>query len=121
MARILIVDDSPAQMYAIRQIIEHEGHEILSADNGESGLDVAIQSRPDVILMDIVMPDMNGYQVTRKLRRDKSTKAIPIIFVSTKSNDFDRAWGLRQGAVAYVTKPVDSKELLDAVHTALAG
>lgn len=121
MARILIVDDSPAQMYALRQIIEHDGHEILSADNGETGLDVALESRPDVILMDIVMPNMNGYQVTRKLRRDKTTKAIPIIFVSTKSNDFDRAWGLRQGAVAYVTKPVDSKELLDAVHSALAG
>lgn len=121
MARILIVDDSPAQMYAIRQIIEVEGHEILSAENGQSGLDTAIQARPDVILMDIVMPDMNGYQVTRKLRRDKSTKAIPIIFVSTKSNDFDRAWGLRQGAVAYVTKPVNSKELLSAVQNALAG
>ncbi len=121
MARILIVDDSPAQMYAIRQIIEVDGHEILAAETGKSGLATAIESRPDVILMDIVMPDMNGYQVTRKLRRDKSTKAIPIIFVSTKSNDFDRAWGLRQGAVAYVTKPVNSKELLKAVHSALAG
>ena len=121
MARILIVDDSPAQMYAIRQIIETDGHEILSAEDGKSGLSTALETRPDVILMDIVMPDMNGYQVTRKLRRDKITKAIPIIFVSTKSNEFDRAWGLRQGAVAYVTKPIDSKELLNAVQSALAG
>jgi len=121
MARILIVDDSPAQMYAIKQIIEPEGHEVITAESGKSGIETAKNTRPDVILMDIVMPDMNGYTVTRKLRRDSTTKAIPVIFVSTKSNDFDRAWGLRQGAVAYVTKPVDSQELLDAVHTALAG
>lgn len=121
MARILIVDDSPAQMYAIKQIIEPEGHEVITAESGKLGIETAKTTRPDVILMDIVMPDMNGYTVTRKLRRDSSTKAIPVIFVSTKSNDFDRAWGLRQGAVAYVTKPVDSKELLSAVHTALAG
>jgi len=121
MARILIVDDSPAQMYAIRQIIEVDGHEVLSADSGKSGLETAIKTRPDVILMDIVMPDMNGYQVTRKLRSDETTKAIPVIFVSTKDNEFDRKWGMRQGAVAYITKPVNSKELRFAVKNALAG
>lgn len=121
MARILIVDDSPAQIYSIKQIIEPEGHEIITAESGQSGIETAISTRPDIILMDIVMPDMNGYTAARKLRRDSVTKAIPVIFVSTKNNDFDRAWGIRQGAVAYVTKPVDSKELLDAVQTALAG
>ncbi len=121
MARILIVDDSPAQMYAIKQIIEPAGHEVLTAESGEIGIETAKTMRPDVILLDIVMPDMNGYTVSRKLRKDSSTKAIPIIFVSTKDKEFDRAWGMKQGAAAYITKPIDSKELLSAVASALAG
>ena len=121
MARILIVDDSPAQMFAIKKIVETDGHEVITADSGKDGVEAAQNTRPDVILMDIVMPDMNGYTAARKLRRNSATKAIPVIFVSTKSNDFDRSWGMRQGASAYVTKPVETKELLDAVHSALAG
>ncbi len=120
MARVLIVDDSEAQLYSLRRIVEGEGHQVITADNGEDGLKTAKVNQPDVILLDIVMPGMSGFQVSRKLRRDKETKGIPIIFVTTKNQETDRLWGLRQGASAYLTKPVDKGELLLAIGNALA-
>ena len=120
MPNVLIVDDSSAHLYALAQLMEAEGYSVTTAQSGEEGVAKAKAMLPDVILMDIVMPGMSGFKATRELSRDAATKSIPIIYVTTKDQETDRIWGLRQGAVAYLTKPVDEKKLLTAVHTAIS-
>lgn len=120
MSKILIVDDSPAQLYSLRQIVEQAGHQTITVDSGELALKVAADENPAVILMDIVMPGMSGYTAKRRLGRDESTRNIPVIFVSTKDGEADRAWGMRQGATDYVTKPVNPNTLLTAISEAMA-
>lgn len=119
MARVLIVDDSEVQLYALRKVLEKEGHEVFSADNGQEGIDLAVKEHPDLILMDVVMPKMSGFQATRKLHRIPETKEIPVVFVTTKDQESDRVWGMRQGAAAYITKPVDRKLLLSTIKEIL--
>jgi twitching motility two-component system response regulator PilH len=120
MSKVLIVDDSPAQLYQLRSIVERAGHQIFTAESGEKALEIAASEHPSVILMDIVMPGMSGYQAKRHLGRDASTRHIPVIFVSSKDGEADRAWGLRQGAREYVTKPVNPNILLTAISEAMA-
>ncbi len=120
MAKILIVDDSLAQLHSLKSMVEDAGHEAFTAEDWEHGLDAAKSQHPDLILLDIIMPGMNGFQVKRKLHNAAETREIPIIFVSIKSQESDIAWGLRQGAKAYITKPVNKKELLSAIGEALA-
>lgn len=119
MAKILIVDDSPAQLYNLQKIVEKAGHEVLSAEDGAMGVEVARAELPDLILMDVVMPNLNGFQATRTLSRDDSTGHIPIILVTTKDQETDRVWGMRQGAKAYVTKPVNEKTMLKTINELL--
>ena len=116
MARILIVDDSPSQLMGIRRIVEKLGHEALTAEDGAAGVEVAKRELPDLILMDVVMPNLNGFQATRTIAKDPKTSHIPIILVTTKDQDTDRVWGLRQGAKAYVTKPIDEAELTRTIN-----
>jgi twitching motility two-component system response regulator PilH len=120
MPKVLIVDDSPAQLYSLRKLVEQAGHQALLAESGEQALAVAAVEHPEVILMDIVMPGMSGYQATRKLGRTESTRHIPVIFVSSRNGEADREWGLRQGAREYVTKPVNPALLLTAISEAMA-
>ena len=115
MARILIVDDSPSQLMGIRRIVEKLGHEAITAEDGAAGVEVARRELPDLILMDVVMPNLNGFQATRSLTRDESTKHIPIVLVTTKDQDTDRVWGMRQGAKAYITKPFSESELSELI------
>ena len=119
MAKILIIDDSPAQLYTLQKIVEKAGHQVISAEDGELGVEAARTQQPDLILMDVVMPNLNGFQATRTLSRDDSTGHIPIILVSTKDQETDRVWGMRQGAKAYVTKPVDEKTILNTISQLL--
>lgn len=120
MAKVLIVDDSRVSRYTLRKLVENWGHEVLVAKNGEQAIEIAREQKPEIILMDIVMPGMNGYQAKRKLARDETTSHIPVIFVSIRSEETDRIWGLRQGAAAYVTKPVNPEVLLSAITDAVA-
>ena len=120
MSKILIVDDSPAQLYCLRKIVEEGGHQAVTADSGEAAVELANNEKPALILMDIVMPGMNGYQAKRNIGRNESTRHIPVIFVSSKDGEADRAWGMRQGACEYVTKPVDRNKLLSAISEAVA-
>ncbi len=120
MAKILIVDDSLAHLRSLKSIVEEEGHEVFTAEDCEHGLDAAKSQHPDLILLDIIMPGMNGFQLNRKLHNTADTRKIPIIFVSIKNQKSDIAWGLRQGAKAYITKPVNKKELLSAINETLA-
>ena len=111
MAKILIVDDSPSQLLGIQRIVEKLGHESITAEDGAAGVEVAKRELPDMVLMDVVMPNLNGFQATRTLKREASTQHIPVILVTTKDQDTDRMWGMRQGAKAYITKPFSESEL----------
>ena len=119
MARILIVDDSPTQLLGLKRIVEKLGHVASTAEDGAAGVDIAKRDIPDLILMDVVMPNLNGFQATRTLAREPTTKHIPVILVTTKGQETDRVWGMRQGAKAYVTKPIDEKELAEAIKSLL--
>jgi twitching motility two-component system response regulator PilH len=119
MARILIVDDSPSQLLGIKRIVEKLGHETLTAEDGAAGVEVARKEKPALILMDVVMPNLNGFQATRSLSREDSTKHIPVVLVTTKDQDTDRMWGMRQGAKAYLTKPFSEQELADVIEQTL--
>ena len=121
MAQILIVDDSPTEIHVLTTILEKLGHSITTAPNGEEGIAQAKEVKPDLILMDVVMPGMNGFQATRQISKDAETAHIPIIIVTTKDQETDRVWGLRQGAKDYLTKPVDEATLIEKVGALLAG
>ena len=121
MARILIVDDSPSQLMGIRRIVEKLGHEAVTAEDGAAGVEAAKRELPDLILMDVVMPNLNGFQATRSITREPTTKHIPIVLVTTKDQDTDRVWGMRQGAKAYITKPFSESELADMIQQMLGG
>ena len=121
MARILIVDDSPSQLMGIRRIVEKLGHEALTAEDGAAGVEAAKREIPDLILMDVVMPNLNGVQATRTISREPTTKHIPIVLVTTKDQDTDRVWGMRQGARAYLTKPFSETELADTITRYVTG
>jgi len=121
MARILIVDDSPSQLLGIQRIVEKLGHQTLTAEDGAAGVEVARAERPDLVLMDVVMPNLNGFQATRTLSRDPLTRHIPVVLVTTKDQDTDRMWGMRQGARAYLTKPFSTEELADVIRQVFEG
>jgi twitching motility two-component system response regulator PilH len=116
---ILIVDDSPTETHILKGILERGGYRVITADNGERGVHTAIESNPSLILMDVVMPGLNGFQATRQLSQTPETANIPIIMVSTKSQETDRAWGMRQGARDYVVKPVSPNDLLEKISVVL--
>lgn len=115
MTTVLVVDDSPTEMKRFREVLSKHNYAIIEAYNGEQGCQMASQHIPDVILMDIVMPEMNGFQATRKITREKTTAHIPVVIVSTKNQETDRVWGKRQGAKEYLTKPIDEQELLRVI------
>ncbi len=115
MAHILIVDDSPTDAYLVKNILEGEGYQTTEASNGEEGIQKAKEIKPSLIIMDVVMPGLNGFQATRKITKAPDTSTIPVIIVSSKNMESDRAWGLMQGAKEFLVKPVKQEELLDTV------
>ena len=119
MARILIVDDSPSQLAGIRRIVEKLGHQPLTAEDGQAGVEAAKRELPDLILMDVVMPNLNGFQATRSISREPTTKHIPVVLITTKDQETDRIWGMRQGARGYLTKPFTETELADVISSTL--
>ena len=110
--KILIVDDSPTERHVLNDLLTKAGYDVVASDNGEDAIQKAKQMRPDLILMDVVMPGLNGFQATRAISRDADTRSIPIILCTSKSQETDKIWGMRQGARDYVVKPVDKNELL---------
>ena len=119
MPKVLIVDDSPTETHVMRATLEKNGFEVLAAEDGESGLKMAREALPDVIIMDVVMPGMNGFQATRAISKDPETQHIPIIIVSTKDQETDRVWGMRQGAKDYISKPVIEEDFMSKIASAL--
>ena len=121
MARILIVDDSPSQLMGMMRIVEKLGHVGLSAEDGAAGVEAAKVEKPDLILMDVVMPNLNGFQATRAISKEPTTSHIPIVLVTTKDQETDKVWGMRQGAKAYITKPFTENQLVEVINQLLAG
>ena len=121
MARILIVDDSPSQLMGMKRIVEKLGHEALTAEDGAAGVEAAKANKPDLILMDVVMPNLNGFQATRAISKEATTSHIPIVLVTTKDQETDKVWGMRQGAKAYVTKPFNENQLVEVINGLLNG
>ena len=109
---VLVVDDSPTERHVLVELLSRNGYQVITAENGEEGIEKARRELPDLILMDVVMPGLNGYQATRPLTRDEATMHIPIIVCTSKGQETDRIWGLRQGALDYIVKPVNGEDLL---------
>ena len=110
--KILIVDDSPTERHVLNDLLTKAGYDVVACDNGDDAIAKAKQIHPDLILMDVVMPGLNGFQATRAISRDEETKNIPIVLCTSKSQETDKIWGMRQGARDYVVKPVNRDELL---------
>lgn len=119
MAKILIVDDSPTDTRVFSNVLERNGFAVITADNAEDGIATAKHELPDLVLMDVILPGMNGFQATRALSRDAATQHIPVIIVSTKNMETDRVWGLRQGAKDYLVKPPSERELIGRIRALL--
>ena len=120
MAHILIVDDSPTELHVVQNMLDKHGYETSTADSGDAGIAAARARRPDLILMDVVMPGMNGFQATRKLTRGDDTANIPVIVITSKDQETDRIWAMRQGARDYLVKPVKESALIDKIEEQLA-
>ena len=113
--KILVIDDSPTERHFLTEILSKNNYQVITAVNGEEGVEKARKELPDLILMDVVMPGLNGYQATRTLTRDEQTKHIPIIVCTSKGQETDKIWGLRQGALDYMVKPINIEELLQKI------
>ena len=113
--KILVVDDSPTERYFLTDILVRNGFSVSTAESGEEALLKVKADKPQLILMDVVMPGQNGYQITRAIAKDPETQNVPIIICTSKGQETDRIWGLRQGARDYIVKPVDPQELLSKI------
>jgi twitching motility two-component system response regulator PilH len=109
---ILVVDDSPTDRQYLADLLAKQGYKVATAESAEEALAKVKQLNPDLVLMDVVMPGQNGYQATRTLSKDEATKHIPIIICTTKGQETDKLWGMRQGARDYIVKPVNQADLL---------
>ena len=116
MAHILIIDDSPTDVKIFSGALERAGHKVTAVETAEAGIAAVQKDKPDLVLMDVIMPGMNGFQATRSLSKDPATSAIPVLIVTTKNMETDRMWGMRQGAKDVLVKPVSEKDLVDHVN-----
>lgn len=119
MTRIMIVDDSPTETHVLKTILEGNGYTTLMACDGQEAIDICRREKPDLVLMDVVMPGINGFQATRTLHRDPDTSSIPIIMVTSKNQETDKEWARRQGASDYLVKPVKEGDLIGKIRTVL--
>jgi twitching motility two-component system response regulator PilH len=118
-ANILIIDDSPTDVRVFTTLLERAGYLVDAVGSAEEGIERVRAKLPDLVIMDVIMPGMNGFQATRTLTRDPVTSNVPIVMITTKSMETDRVWGLRQGARAFITKPVNEKDLLACINDLL--
>ena len=114
--KVLVVDDSATDLKKLEQILADAGYTVITATSGKEALQRVKNDRPDAVLLDIIMTDMNGFQVCRALSSDAATKNIPIVLVSSKKEKSDQVWGVEQGARAYVTKPFTSEQILSQLR-----
>ncbi|WP_101925156.1 MULTISPECIES: response regulator [Luteimonas] len=121
MARILLIEDSPTDTAVLTQWLERAGHEVMASTSAEDGIAACKRERPDLVLMDVVLPGMSGFQATRALAKDAETGGIPVVIISTKGMETDRMWGMRQGAKGYIVKPPREDALIAQINEVLGG
>lgn len=117
MSTVLVVEDTPSQLELINSFLHESGHTVIKAYDAKDGLDKAVEQQPDVIITDIVMPGLSGFEFCRQLKRNPATEKVPIIICSSKNQEIDRIWGMKQGANVYLTKPFTKQELLRALQS----
>jgi twitching motility two-component system response regulator PilH len=110
--KIMVVDDSPTERQFLQEILTGKGYQVVTAASGEEAVTKSKTEMPDLILMDVIMPSQNGFQATRVITRDEATKHIPVVMLTSKTQETDKVWGMRQGARDYITKPVEPADLL---------
>jgi twitching motility two-component system response regulator PilH len=110
--KILIVDDSKTELFHLSDILGKRGYTVRTAENGEEAMRRLEEEKPDLILMDVVMPGQNGFQLTRSITRDPRFAGVPVIMCTSKNQETDKVWGMRQGARDYIVKPVNADELI---------
>lgn len=120
MARILVADDTATHIDAVSVILQRHQHEIIVANDGLQAYQLAASEQPDLIIMDVVMPNLNGFQATRKIAQNTSTQSIPIIMLTAKDQEADKIWALRQGARGHVSKPPNENELMELINSLIA-
>jgi twitching motility two-component system response regulator PilH len=113
--KIMVVDDSPTERFFLQELLSKRGYSIVTAENGEDAVAKAAKELPDLILMDVVMPGLNGFQATRAISKAPETAHIPIFMCTTKDQETDKIWGVRQGAKDYLVKPINADELLEKI------
>lgn len=119
MSKILIVEDNPSQMELMVTYLRESGHAIIRLTNPKEALEKALEHKPDVIITDVVMPGMSGFELCRRIKQNSTTARIPIVICSSKDQEIDRLWGMKQGAHAYLTKPFSREQLIRAVNLAV--
>ncbi len=119
MTHILIIDDSPTEVHVFKNMLQNNNIQVSVANNGDEGIEKAIKIKPDCILMDVVMPGKNGFQATRDLSRNPETSSIPVIIITTKDQETDKIWGMRQGARDYIVKPANERDLISRINKVL--
>ena len=117
--KIMVVDDSPTERHFLIELLTKNGYQVVMAESGEDAVAKAKQEKPDLVLMDVVMPGLNGFQATRALTKDEETKHIPVFMCTSKGQETDKVWGMRQGAKAYITKPFTESQLVDVINQLL--
>ena len=115
--KILVVDDSKTELHHLSDVLGKRGYSVRTAENGEEALRRLNEDKPDLILMDVVMPGQNGFQLTRTITRDPRFASVPVIMCTSKNQETDRVWGMRQGARDYIVKPVDGDELIAKIKS----
>jgi twitching motility two-component system response regulator PilH len=113
---ILVVDDSPTELHLLREMLAKNGFAVVTANSGEEAIEKLKTQRPDLVLMDVVMPGMSGFEATRSISKNPATASIPVIICTTKGQETDKAWGLRQGAKDYIVKPIVENVLLEKIR-----
>lgn len=119
MSKVLVVEDSVAQQQMISDLLKKSGLTVLVANNGVEALGFIQKDHPDIVVLDIIMPQMNGYELCRRLKADPETQNLPVVMCSSKGEEFDRYWGMKQGADAYIAKPFQPTELIGTVKQLL--
>ena len=118
---IFIADDELDFVSTLKSRLEFEGYRVVTASDGKEALEQIVREKPDLILLDIMMPTLNGYQVCRELRENPATRSIPIVMLTARSQESDKFWGKEAGADAYLVKPFDMDELMEAVVEQIGG
>jgi twitching motility two-component system response regulator PilH len=121
MSNVLVVEDSAPQREMISELLAKSGMSVAVATDGVEALEQVKALQPDIVVLDIVMPRKNGYEVCREIKSDPSTQHVPVIICSSKGEDFDKYWGMKQGADAYIVKPFQPKELVGTIKQLLRG